>query len=218
MPKSTSPVPEEEWNVAGPKMLVTGFGPFPKAPENPTQALVQALAGELPESLGASALRVVVLPTDYRRSWPVLRRLYGSFAPDLVVHFGLSRLADTLAIERTALRRVRQDRPDAAGFAPPSGVARRSGPESLASTLAVEAVVEALSQAGFPAQISDDAGGYVCNATLYRSLLAAQKAPERRVGFVHIPPAGTNGLTADRLREAAALILRAASEEWMRRA
>src|SRR5690554_802095 len=75
--------------TAPPRLLVTGFGAFPGAPENPTEALVRALAEEPPARFGAGALRAAVLPTDYRRSWPALRRLYGAFAPDLVVHFGL---------------------------------------------------------------------------------------------------------------------------------
>ena len=105
--------------AAGPKILVTGFGPFPNAPENPTQALVLGLAAEPAESYGATAFRAVVLPTDYRKSWPMLRRLYRSFAPDVVVHFGLSRSDKGVVIERSGKRRVDPTRPDAAGFAPP---------------------------------------------------------------------------------------------------
>jgi len=33
-----------------PKLLVTGFGPFPGAPENPTEVLMRSLAAEPPES------------------------------------------------------------------------------------------------------------------------------------------------------------------------
>ena len=44
----------------------------------------------------------------------------------------------------------------------------------------------ALRRAGFAARLSRDAGDYVCNAALYRSLLAAA-AP--RIGFVHVPRA-----------------------------
>jgi pyrrolidone-carboxylate peptidase len=55
--------------------------------------------------------------------------------------------------------------------------------------------------------LSDDAGRYVCNATLYRSLIAAPAA--RRVGFVHVPPA--SHITKERLLAAAKIILRTAS-------
>jgi pyroglutamyl-peptidase len=194
-----------------PRLLVTGFGPFPNAPENPTQTLMASLAAEPPEKFGAAALRAIVLATDYRKSWLVLRRAYVALAPDVVVHFGLSRNADALAVERVGRRRVDASRPDAAGFAPPSGMCRRSGPDELAATLPVDATVKALVEQGFPAAASDDAGGYVCNATLYRSLLAVNPGDRRLVGFIHVPPEGRNGWTGARLKQAAELILRIAT-------
>lgn len=193
-----------------PRLLATGFGPFPSAPDNPTAGLIRTLADERPEAFGASAVRAVVLPTEYRRSWAVLRRLYAAFAPEVVVHFGLNGKAEAIMVERTARKRCAPDRPDAAGFAPPSGSARRSGPETLATTLPVDEIVAALNGEGFPASLSDDAGGYVCNATLYRSLAAASRDGTRCVGFIHVPPAGRNELGADRLVEAAKIVLSAA--------
>jgi pyroglutamyl-peptidase len=197
----------------GPKLLVTGFGPFPGAPANPTDALVRGLAHAAPETFGAAGFQAVVLPTDYRRSWSILRRLYARFSPDVVVHFGLSGRADAMMVERTARRRCASDRADLVGFAPRRGLARRTGPEALASTLPVEAIVAALSQAGFPAALSDDAGDYVCNATLYRSLAETTASP-RRIGFVHVPPEGTHGLTRERLAAAAGIVLQAACAAW----
>ena len=199
--------------AAGPKVLVTGFGPFPNAPENPTQPLVRGLAGEPPGSFGASALRAIVLPTDYRKSWLLLQRVYVAFRPDVVVHFGLSRHAEGLVIERVGRKRVDPNRPDSAGFAPPSGLCRRSGPDRLAATLPVDAVVAGLTAAGFPAALSDDAGGYVCNATFYRSLQVAP-AGKRLVGFVHVPLARASGLERERLTQAAAIILHVAAAAW----
>ena len=41
---------------------------------------------------------------------------------------------------------------------------------------------------GFEARLSDDAGGYLCNAVFYHSLLEARVRGDRcRVGFIHIP-------------------------------
>jgi pyroglutamyl-peptidase len=176
---------------------------------------VQALAREPVESLGAGALRAVVLPTEYRGSWDVLRRIYSRFAPDVVVHFGLSGKADAIMVERVARRRCDPEKRDAASFAPRSGLAMRSGPEVAAATLSAEAVVAALDEAGFPAAVSDDAGGYVCNATLYRSLAAARDR-DTLVGFIHIPPEGRNGLTSERIKQAAVIVLRTASASWGR--
>ena len=100
-----------------------------------------------------------------------------------------------------------------AHFAPRSGLCRRSGPDALAATLPVDAIVKTLTEAGFAAAASDDAGGYVCNATFYRSLHADPEG-KRLVGFIHVPPEGTNGYTQEWLGSAAMLALREAAAMW----
>jgi pyroglutamyl-peptidase len=62
------------------------------------------------------------------------------------------------------------------------------GPEFLPATLPAAHIVTRLRRRGLPARISRDAGGYLCNALLYRSLEIAQVhgAPGRS-GFVHLP-------------------------------
>jgi pyroglutamyl-peptidase len=195
-----------------PRLLVTGFGPFPGAPKNPTETLVRALAREPASSFGASELRAVVLPTDYRRSQAMLRRLSATFLPDIVVHFGLAAGAREIHVEHQARNRTDRDKPDAAGFAPRFGKVRRAGHETLAATLPAAAIVAALKQAGFAARLSDDAGAYVCNATLYCSLAAA--TPGRMVGFIHVP-LEERGLAPAQLRSASAVVFRTVVESWL---
>jgi pyroglutamyl-peptidase len=190
-----------------PRLLATGFGPFPGAPENPTVALMAGLADLPAEALGASALRAVVLPTDYRRSWEVLSDLYAGFAPDVVVHFGLHLHAEAVHVERVGRNAVDPEKLDAAGYAPSDGRVHSSGPDLLHATLPVSGIVDALKEAGHAAMLSDDAGGYVCNATLYRSLHAAPLT--RRVGFIHVPPEGQGGTTRQKLVEVASIVLQA---------
>jgi pyroglutamyl-peptidase len=195
---------------------MTGFGPFPGVLANPTETLVRGLAGRSAGDFGARELRAIVLPAEYRRSWAVLRRLYARYAPDIVVHFGLSGRATAITLERVGRLACAPDHPDAAGFAPRLGRARRAGPTSLLATLPIDSIGAALTRKGFPVELSDDAGAYVCNATLYRSLHAAP--PARRVGFVHVPPEAKSGLTAERLVDAAMIILKSAAEAWLREA
>jgi pyroglutamyl-peptidase len=192
---------------AGPKVLVTGFGPFPGAPENPTAALVHAITAASPSRFGASALKGVVLPTDYRRSWAKLRPILGQFAPDVVVHFGLDRRANAIAVERSAAKRVDPGRLDISGYAPRSGMARRAGPEHIRSSLPIQEIAAALVGAGIPAEIPDDAGSYVCNATLYRSL-CWDPAATRRIGFIHVPEISAR-FDAALLAKAAEIVVRA---------
>lgn len=190
------------------RLLVTGFGPYPGAPENPTEGLVKALAAEPPEALGAGAFHAVVLRTEYHGSWAELERLTVDFDPDVVVHFGLSERIEAIHLECVGRNFADPSKPDAAGHAPSARVAE-DGPETLASTFPADAILAALSDAGFPAALSDDAGAYVCNATLYRSLHTAP--PTRRVGFVHVPPEGKGGFAGERLLDATRVLLRAAA-------
>jgi pyroglutamyl-peptidase len=186
------------------KLLVTGFGPFPGAPRNPTETLVEALANETPGSFGASALKAVVLPTEYERSWATLRGIYARFEPQVVVHFGLNGRAEAIHIETVGMNLIDPKKPDASGSAPRSGRARRGGPEKLSSTVPTGMILAALKRNRIPVQLSEDAGDYVCNATLYRSLHAAPAG--RIVGFIHVPP----DLAPDALLAAAHTILRTA--------
>ncbi len=194
--------------AVGPRLLVTGFGPFPGAPENPTERLVKALAVDPAAAYGAGAVHAAVLRTEYLWSWEELGRLYAAFAPDVVVHFGLSDGIEAIHLECVGRNAADPTKPDACGHAPLSPRLAEDGPETLASTFPAAAILAALREAGFPAALSDDAGAYVCNATLYRSLHAAP--PTRRVGFVHVPPEGKGGFTGGRLSEAARILLRAA--------
>jgi pyroglutamyl-peptidase len=98
------------------------------------------------------------------------------------------------------------EKPDAAGHAPASPRLVAGAPKTLPSTFPVAAILNALSEAGFAAHRSEDAGAYVCNATLYRSLHAAPAG--RRVGFVHVPPSRL--LPPNELEDAAGLVLRTA--------
>ena len=172
--------------ASAPSLLLTGFGPFPGATENPTEALVRTLATEPPENFGAGELTAIVLVTEYERSWSTLQRVLRRNRPDIVVHFGLHRRAKAIHVEALGRNRLNPEQVDAAGYAPLSGRARRFGPETILATYAADRIVAALAAAGVPAAISEDAGGYVCNATLYRSLYVAP--PGRKVGLIHVPP------------------------------
>ena len=168
---------------------------------------MRALAEEPAQVFGASAFEALVLPTEYARSWAMLRRIYRRFEPDVVIHFGLSGRAKAIHVETVARNRVAPDLPDAIGAVLRSGYVRRGGAETLSATAPTKAILAALKDKGVAAQVSDDAGDYVCNATLYRSLHAAP--PGRRVGFIHVPPAGRR-FGHEALLQAAHIVLRTA--------
>jgi len=70
--------------------------------------------------------------------------------------------------------------PDVRGFVRGPAAIEPGGPVALATTLFNHSTPALASHAG-----SDDAGWYLCNYLYYRAL---RRFPDRRVGFVHVPP------------------------------
>ena len=163
-------------------VLVTGFGAFPGAPRNPTLAILAGLErhrGRLAR-LGIE-LRCAVLPVVYEAVEPALRAATGSTRPDAILHLGLAGRRRAISIETRALNRAGPLHPDAARRRPAQVLAPGAA-RTMRATYPAARVCAALARHG--AHPSIDAGDYVCNATLYRSL-AARLAP--RIGFIHVP-------------------------------
>jgi pyroglutamyl-peptidase len=127
-----------------------------------------------------------VLATEWAAAPRRLDGLLADVRPDLVLHFGVSSRARGFEVEQRAAN-VCVQMPDAAGILPPGERLSADGAEHLKASLPVQHIVARLRARGIPAFVSRDAGGYLCNATLYHSLGCAREAPGRRVGFVHIP-------------------------------
>jgi pyroglutamyl-peptidase len=200
-----------------PCVLVTGFGPFPGVPVNASATLVTALREVSQFSDAFVRLHTAILPTDWREAPAQARALIEELAPDAVLHFGVSARVSDFQIETRAYNFCRSS-PDCAGRLPGGYYVKPSGPPVLDATLPAALLVRRLSLAGIPASLSRDAGRYLCNATLYSSLLHGQSL--RRppgIGFVHIPaltpaecggdgdPNATFGFST--LRDGAGLIL-----------
>jgi pyroglutamyl-peptidase len=117
----------------------------------------------------------------------MLRRAVLRHRPDIILHFGFAPKAEAIALERFGHLACLM-RADAAGYVPGSGKASRSGPDRLAATIPLKPLATALRRAGLAVALSEDAGGYLCNATFYRSL--QRLGGGRCVGFVHLPGRG----------------------------
>jgi pyroglutamyl-peptidase len=189
------------------RVLITGFGPFPGQPKNPSADLVQALAKEY--SNPNINLHVVILKTEYGSSLETLQRELKRFKPDIVISFGVAATRKTINLETVAYNRMKIScRADAAGFTPTKPYID-AGPKTLKSKLPVQAIRKDLAAAGIPARISHSAGWYVCNFIFYHALRhAARYNPKCITGFVHIPiPGPASGITKRDLVCAARIII-----------
>lgn len=166
-------------------VLVTGFGAFPNAPVNPTEAILRRLERHRSRlRLLGIHLILVPLPVAYARLEALLAEAILQHRPDAILHLGLASRRSQLSVETRAINRAGPLHHDADGRLPASQILAGRRPPSLAATYPAARILAALRRERVRAALSRDAGDYVCNATLYRSLDAAL-API--IGFVHVP-------------------------------
>lgn len=170
--------------MTGPEktILATGFTPFPGAPVNPTEQLMQSLPGLLEVPLPGVRFVFHVLPTTWAGRLEVTEKLRREIRPGAIVHFGVDGTRPTINIETRAVNRAEQVRPDAAGETPECPDLAPGAEPARLSTLPAEALCTAARSAGAPAELSDDAGTYLCNATLWDSIGSGIPSI-----FVHVP-------------------------------
>ncbi|WP_336487322.1 peptidase C15 [Methylobacterium nigriterrae] len=163
-------------------LLITGFGPFPGMPENPSARLARRLAAlpRLGLALGRPPRRLV-LRTAYAAIPGALAPALAE-APGAVLMFGVAGRARRMRVETRGTNRASRLFPDASGTISARLAVDPNGPPERRSPAAALALA-ALRRYGIPAARSRDAGRYLCNASYYRAL--AEPCP---VLFVHIPP------------------------------
>ena len=166
------------------RILLTGFGPFPGVPRNPSQSVVE----RFPDRLGGREIHRVVLPTIYEEAGATIEFLLVETKPDICLCLGVAT-DDFLRLETVARNH------GTAGIADHSGAVRSgpiepTGPDTYSCTLPFQSVRDALRQRGIAAELSDDAGAYVCNHVFYCARHAiARHGLATGCGFLHIPPA-----------------------------
>ncbi len=167
-----------------PTVLLTGFGPFPGVQENASAYLVRTVVRRARRTFPELRFVAAVLPTEWRRAPRLVAALHERYRPVLVLHFGVASETRSIRLE-TRAENVCRASADAAGMLPKAESLYPDGPAKRLVTLDISALAEALEAGGWPCSISNDAGGYLCNAVLYESLASADG--RGAVGFVHIP-------------------------------
>jgi len=168
-------------------ILVTGFGPFPGAPFNPTGPLVERLARLRRLALANEKFVLHIFPSSYAAVDRDLPKLIERHKPDALLMFGLAPRARTLRIE-TRARNTVSLLPDAGGIALRRLTIAAGGPAALAMPAPARRLLAAVRAAGVPATLSRDSGRYLCNYLCWRAAEAAgKKGGPRLAVFVHVP-------------------------------
>jgi pyroglutamyl-peptidase len=177
------------------RILITGFGPFPGAPFNPTQPLVARLLRLRRPALADVELSGHIFPVTYRAVDRQLPELLRESRPDAILMFGLATRTRYLRIETRARNAVTMLWPDAdharsrKGSIAAHADAMMFGPHTAR-------LLRAADSTGVDARASRDAGSYLCNYLSWRAIEATctDNGP-RLAAFVHVPLVARGGTT-----------------------
>lgn len=198
------------WNQN--RILITGFAPFGGFTENPSQWIAQ----EAWKGTDAEEIFTHVLPVSATKIPETLFQLLDQIQPNICLHFGLASQANQLRIERIGVNLLDMKIPDNDGIQHTDMSILKSGETAYFSTLPCRKILNRLRQSGIPAELSNSAGTFICNQTMYLSLhFAKEKGFPKQSGFIHIPNTpeqaalhpGTPSIHYDTLKQAVRVII-----------
>jgi pyroglutamyl-peptidase len=169
-------------------ILLTGFGPFPGAPFNPTAPLVAALAQRRHPALGNVRRIAHVFDVSYAAVDRELPLLLERERPNVLLMFGLATRTRHIRIETRARNALSRAVPDAVGEVAAADAIASHAPAELPLRVPALRLVSAARATGMPAVLSRNAGSYLCNYLCWRAAEGCDPAaPPHVAAFVHVP-------------------------------
>ena len=171
--------------MALPRLLLTGFTPFSKHAENISQDIIDAIS-----TFGIEGLEVetMLLSVDEKGSRITSEKISAGAEYTAILHLGFSPESENIRLERFGRNRYCMQIPDNSRRQMESGTVVSGAPEVIATNSPEHVIDESLDDFE-GVSWSEDAGGYVCNETYYRTLFAVSESehPSMPVLFVHLP-------------------------------
>ena len=175
------------------RILITGFGPFPGAPFNPTQPLVARLTRLRRPALGDVELSGHIFPVTYNAVDRQLPDLLARKRPRALLMFGLAARTPFVRIETRARNAVTTLWPDAGHARARKGLIA-GGADAMMFGPHTARLLRAALGTGIDARASRDAGSYLCNYLSWRGIEATcHDAGPRLAAFVHVPLLARDG-------------------------
>ena len=164
------------------KLLITGFDPFGGETINPSWEAVKLL----PEFVCEYEVHKMEIPTVVALAAKIVLEKAEEVHPDVILCIGQAGGRSAVTPERIGIN-IRSARlPDNAGNQPVEQTIVPDGPDGIFSTVPVAKMAQAIQDAGLLGAVSNTAGAFVCNDTLYL-LLHHYAGTDVRVGFIHVP-------------------------------
>lgn len=166
-------------------LIITGFDPFGGGSVNPAWEAVR----RLPDQVGVFRLTRLEIPTVFGQAAQTILTAAQADPPDVILCVGQAGGRDAVTPERIAVN-IRDARisgiRDNAGYLARGEAVSADGPAAYFSTVDVERMAQAIRDAVIPGAVSNTAGTFVCNDTLY-TLLHRFHRTNVQVGFIHVP-------------------------------
>ena len=183
------------------KLLITGFDPFGGASVNPAWEAVKLL----PDAISDFVLCKLEIPTVFGLASQTVLEKAAEIQPDVILCVGQAGGRAAVTPERIGVN-IRDARiPDNAGNQPQGQFVAPEGPAAYFSTVPVMDMAQAIRDAGYPGTVSNSAGAFVCNDTLY-ALLHYYAGSAVQVGFIHVPYCPEQGTPSLPLESTAAAL------------
>ena len=170
------------------KLLITGFDPFGGASVNPAWQAVRLL----PDTIGDFQVHKLEIPTVFGKAAAIVAEQAQLLQPDVILCIGQAGGRAAVTPERIGVNIRDAKIADNEGNMPQGRFCVPDGPAAYFSTVPVMAMADAIQAAGLPGQVSNSAGAFVCNDTLY-CLLHRYAGTDVKVGFIHVPYAPEQG-------------------------
>lgn len=163
-------------------LLITGFDTFGGAGVNPSWEAVKLLPGKI----GEFTVHKMEIPTVFGRAARTVLQKAEEIQPDVILCIGQAGGRNAVTPERIGVNIRDAKIADNAGYQPEGELIAPEGPAAYFSTVPVKEMAQAIRDAHIPGAVSNSAGAYVCNDTLY-SLLHHFAGTTTKVGFIHVP-------------------------------
>jgi pyroglutamyl-peptidase len=163
-------------------ILLTGFGPFGDHERNVSGEAARRLDGA---EIGGFRVRSLTLPVQFEKAVAALEEAVEGETPAAIISSGICRESDParFRLEVAARNERHYPCPDVDGNTVRDALVEEGAPPMVFSTLPAAAIRQAWTDAGLSAELSDDAGRYLCNAIFYWAARRVTPA-----GFIHVPP------------------------------
>jgi pyroglutamyl-peptidase len=176
-----------------PRILITGFGAFPGAPFNPTQALVARLLRLRRPAFDDVELAGHIFPVTYAAVDVQLADLLAQLQPQALLMFGLASRTPWIRIETRARNAVTVLWPDAGHTRVRKG-SISGGADAMMFGPHTAKLLRAAVGSGADARASRDAGSYLCNYLSWRAIEATCRPNGPRLAaFAHVPLVARGG-------------------------